>query len=191
MLCELCKQNQATVHVEEIIGGKKLTLNICTECAAKKDLLAQFMHGLDLNGLLKNMYKHFVQDEDGDDEEMEADSSSRRDDVPQSCPFCNWTVEKLRKTGRLGCSRCYHVFRDILNDSLIAMHRGLHHKGKSPDHPESPGTIAKDMELIRELESLRRDLQGSIRREEYEIAARIRDKISDLEQLLAEKGIPI
>jgi protein-arginine kinase activator protein McsA len=51
--------------------------------------------------------------------------------------------------------------------------------------------VEQDLALIRELETLRKDLQGSIRREEYEIAARIRDKIFDLEQLLAEKGIQI
>ena len=71
----------------------------------------------------------------------------------------------------------------ILNWSLSGL-RALREKNNF--------TNTTDQEtLIRELEMLRKDLQGSIRLEEYEIAARIRDKILDLEQLLAEKGIGI
>ena len=44
MLCEICKKNEATIHIQEIIGGQKKSMHLCSSCAAAK----QQGEGLDL-----------------------------------------------------------------------------------------------------------------------------------------------
>ena len=193
MICQICKKNPATVHVQEIVGGKKNTLHLCASCADKKAMLEPFLHGTDLEAIIKDMMGMI---KNGPEDAGEAHAHESKEHGHGSvCPFCSWTYEKWNKTGRLGCERCYNVFASEIEERLPAMHRGLIHKGKTPPGMEkqdnAAGQVEQDLALIRELEMLRKDLQGSIRRDEYEIAARIRDKIFDLEQLLAEKGIGI
>ena len=35
MLCQICKANPATIHIQEIVNGQTNTLHICPECAKK------------------------------------------------------------------------------------------------------------------------------------------------------------
>lgn len=194
MICQICKKNPATVHVQEIIGGKKSTLHLCASCADKKAMLEPFLHGTDLEAIIKDMMGMIKEGQEDAEEAHDHEHEDHKRRVV--CPFCLWTLEQWNKTGRLGCERCYTVFASEIDGQLPAMHRGIVHKGKMPPELESQEQTAaeqveEELALIRDLESLRKDLQGSIRREEYEIAAKIRDKIADLEQLLAEKGLKI
>ena len=194
MICQICKKNPATVHVQEIIGGKKNTLHLCASCADKKAMLEPFLHGADLDAIIKDMMG-MIQ---GDPGTVDGQDSASSGDPEQCtvCPFCSWTLEKLHKTGRLGCERCYTVFAAEIENKLPAMHRGIEHRGKNPPgmmnmDTSSTEQVDQDLAMIRELKALRNDLQGSVRREEYEIAAGLRDKIAELEQILAEKGIKV
>ena len=36
MLCEICHKNEATIHIQEIIGGQKKSMHLCSSCAAAK-----------------------------------------------------------------------------------------------------------------------------------------------------------
>ena len=38
MLCQICKANPATIHIQEIVNGQTNTLHICAECAKKRNL---------------------------------------------------------------------------------------------------------------------------------------------------------
>lgn len=190
MICQICKKNPATVHVQEIIGGKKNTLHLCASCADKKAMLEPFLHGADLDAILKDVMGMIQGMPEGDNVSAVTSDDPERNTV---CPFCSWTLEKWQKTGRLGCERCYTVFASEIETQLPSMHRGLVHNGKTPPGSEgdkSPGDqVEQELALIRQLKAMRDDLKGSILREEYEIAATLRDKIADLEQLLAEKGV--
>ena len=37
MLCDICKKNEATVHIKEFHNGQCETHHLCAECAGKKD----------------------------------------------------------------------------------------------------------------------------------------------------------
>ena len=53
MLCEICNKNEATIHIQEIVGGKKKSLHLCSACAAAKQHGAGMDIGpFDLAGLL-------------------------------------------------------------------------------------------------------------------------------------------
>ncbi|MBR2428263.1 MAG: UvrB/UvrC motif-containing protein [Lentisphaeria bacterium] len=194
MICQICKKNPATVHVQEIVGGKKNTLHLCASCADKKAMLEPFLHGTDLNSLIKDMMG-MIQNGGPEAENAHGTSAADKPEHNTVCPFCSWSLEQWQKTGRFGCERCYTVFGAEIDAKLPSMHRGIVHKGKTPPGMEDGNTVSdqveQDLALIRELKQLRNDLQGCIRREEYEIAARVRDKIAELEQLLAEKGVKV
>ena len=42
MMCEECGKSVAVVHVEQMINGKKVVMNLCRECAEKKECLMSF-----------------------------------------------------------------------------------------------------------------------------------------------------
>ena len=54
MLCEICKQNQATIHVQTIDKGEKITLHVCADCAAEKDLNTAGTDGVNIAEILIN-----------------------------------------------------------------------------------------------------------------------------------------
>lgn len=83
-----------------------------------------------------------------------------------ACPHCGWTLRDFKQTSRFGCPRDYEVFGEFVNDLLEQLHG-------SSEHPASPA----DAELAR----LTRDLQEAVEREQYEVAARLRDRIRELE----------
>ncbi|MFA5881294.1 MAG: UvrB/UvrC motif-containing protein, partial [Eubacteriales bacterium] len=78
----------------------------------------------------------------------------------------------------LGCPTCYDVFENKLDPVLRRIHGNPRHTGKIPKR--TGGTI----ELRREIEELKRELQAAITSEEYEKAAEVRDKIRGLENKL-------
>jgi protein arginine kinase activator len=111
------------------------------------------------------------------------------------CSVCNMSFSEFSKTGRLGCSNCYKVFRNELNPILRRIHGSIEHKGKTPVRGV-PGTpkktentkaaqeneeAAKSEVNCNELERLKTELNEAIKTEEYEKAAVIRDKIKELE----------
>ncbi|MFA7230214.1 MAG: UvrB/UvrC motif-containing protein [Victivallaceae bacterium] len=181
MRCDLCNKNEATIHIQEIINGEKKNLHLCGQCAAKK---AQNVQGIDLGGfnlaeMLYNLSEKFNipgLQLPGQVERQEQEHSQEQPDI--SCPVCGWSVVGLRRTGRLGCPECYNTFKSIIDGALENMHRGKLHVGKKPGadkSDESPRMMLEMMNLQKELEEL-------VKREEYEKAAEVRDKISDLKK---------
>ncbi|MBC7195602.1 MAG: hypothetical protein H5U37_08105, partial [Caldisericia bacterium] len=45
MLCDICKKNEASIFITELINGEKKTLNLCFECASN----------LGVKGILKEL----------------------------------------------------------------------------------------------------------------------------------------
>ncbi|MBE6368278.1 MAG: hypothetical protein E7052_10300 [Lentisphaerae bacterium] len=166
MLCEICHKNEATIHIQEIIGGQKKSMHLCSSCAAAK----QQGEGLDfgpfnLAGLLYKLSGN-VSENDLPGE----DAGSQL-----SCPVCSWDASQLQSCGRVGCSNCYKVFGSSLDDVLKNIHRGTSHVGKQPS--------GKGTELCscrRKLAQLQKELQRAIETEAYEKAAELRDQISEL-----------
>ena len=175
MLCEICNKNEATIHIQEIVGGKKKSLHLCSACAAAKQQGAGMDLGpFDLAGLLYKLSgaESAAAPENGGEKEEKSELV---------CPVCDWTAEKLKKSGRLGCGNCYKVFASLLADPLKNMHRGSAHLGKQP--------VGRGTELCRcrqELARLQQDLQKAVELENYESAAELRDQINELKKRCEE-----
>jgi len=163
MLCELCKQTQATVHLTEIVNDQMSELHLCEVCANQKG--AQVESNFGLSDLLSGLATEFGKSQEP--EEAQA---------VKTCPSCGMAYEEFRKLGRLGCSVCYTAFKPLLGGLLKRIHGSPIHLGKSPVH------LVKTSKVRSELVELKRKLEKAIKKEAFEEAAKLRDMIRHMEQ---------
>ncbi|EDY19264.1 UvrB/UvrC protein [Chthoniobacter flavus Ellin428] len=158
MHCDVCKTNQATVFLTQIVDGKMQKVNLCEACSKEKGVTDPT--GFALADLLLGL---------GAAQEME------RGGTVQKCPACGFSQADFKKTGRLGCATCYTTFADGLAALLKGMHKGTDHVGKVP------ARLAKSIEREVQLKTLQRDLKKAVASEDYESAATLRDQIRHLD----------
>lgn len=96
----------------------------------------------------------------------------------QVCDVCGIKFVEFRNTGRLGCPHDYDAFQTDLVPLLENCHGDVKHVGKTPRR--LPATRATQSELT----AMKRQLQAAIQKEAYEDAARLRDRIRQLEDQL-------
>ncbi|MBI3332914.1 MAG: UvrB/UvrC motif-containing protein [Candidatus Omnitrophica bacterium] len=171
MTCDLCGQNEATVHLTEIINDSSRELHLCETCAREKGQQTAQQFGLAelLGGL--------------------ADFGAKLEGGPAktklSCPQCGMTYEDFRKSGRLGCGNCYEAFHRYLAPLLKRIHGSTQHVGRSPSAAapaQAQGEGPKD-----ELARLKTSLKEAVAGEAFEEAARLRDRVRALEAKLKKR----
>ena len=185
MLCDICKQHEATIHVQEIINSNKKAIHLCSECALKK---SQNDPSFDFGGFnLAEMLYNISESQGGIPDLSQLSEDKTDDDIEKTpdlkCSECKWTLKALRRTGRVGCPECYKVFREVIDNALENMHRGKLHVGKKPGSKSSDNSSA----LMLKLMNLQKELDEVIQREEYEKAAKLRDKITILKEKMNNK----
>lgn len=176
MLCDICKQNEATVHVTNVVNGVKKEYNICESCAKKHkgfnlidpnfidmgniDISSPFSFTNVLSGLMDYMTQ-----------------STQNEIEPQLvCENCGMTYNEFKETGLLGCSECYKNFQSTLSPVIKRVQGNVEHVGKLPKKS------AKGIAGKRKILKLKEDLQKAIAEEEYEEAAKIRDEIRKIQK---------
>ncbi|MDD5005262.1 MAG: UvrB/UvrC motif-containing protein [Candidatus Omnitrophica bacterium] len=173
MLCDVCGKNQATVHLTEIVDEQMTELHLCEECARQKSSQMEQQFGLaDLLAGLVDFGKH------AEGQEL----------AKIRCPSCNLSYEDFKKIGRLGCSNCYTTFIRYLTPLLKRIHGTTVHTGKFPKGVSAPApevALKKPEAAAKpktELSELKNKLQEAVRTENFEEAARLRDKVKELEK---------
>lgn len=159
MLCCICKEKEAKVHLTQIVGDKMQKVDLCDDCAKQKGVddptgssLAHLLLGLGAS--------------------QEAETS---EGLNLRCPHCGFTQADFKKTGRLGCARCYDVFGEALESLLKSMHKGTRHVGKTPTAQRQ----VRDTQ--RQVKSLQEQLGKAIAAEDFEEAAKLRDEIKRIQ----------
>lgn len=168
MLCEECKKKSASVHITKIVNNQKTERHLCEDCAA---LEHQINFGLapdfSIHQFLSNLLNY----------EHPASTSIK---VPlqreERCPQCGLTYDQFVQGGKMGCSSCYSTFDNRIGSLLKRIHGASAHVGKVPRRTGGKYRVQ------REITNLRNQLSEVIRREEFEAAAEIRDKIKELEK---------
>ena len=160
MLCDICKKNEATVHLTQIIDNKMLKVDLCDGCSKTKGI--QETTGFSLADLQVGL---------GSGDEISGDANVK-------CTVCGFTQADFKKTGRLGCSACWASFEQGLAPLLKAMHKSERHVGKVP------GKAAHTLVITEQIKDLAGELDKAVRGEKYEDAAHIRDQIRELESKL-------
>jgi protein arginine kinase activator len=162
MVCNICGKNQATVHLTEIIDEQITELHLCEECAQKKGAQMESHFGLsDLLAGLADLGTQF---------------NKTKADTKLKCPKCGLTYEDFKKVGRLGCGECYATFKEALVPLLKRIHGSTQHYGKSPKKIAKLGKVKNESEVMKE------KLQKAIQKEDFEEAAKLRDKIKEIEK---------
>jgi len=164
MLCCICKEKEAKVHLTQIVGEKMQKVDLCEECASQKGV--NDPAGFSLADLLLGL---------GASQEMEQAAGG----VELKCPHCGFTQADFKKAGRLGCSECYDTFAEGLDGLLKTMHKGTKHVGKIPQ------ALQQSRDLSDRLKALQKKLDKAVADEDFEQAAVMRDEIKMTKEKLA------
>jgi protein arginine kinase activator len=169
MKCDICHANEATVHLTEIINNKMTKLHLCENCAKEKSQEMEEHFGLAdlLSGLA--------------DLAPIVETEEKISGPGMKCSSCGFSFQNFRKMGRLGCPKCYATFKDQLNPLLRKIHGSDTHIGKMPSKKE----VVRDKAAL--VVDLKQALAKAIGAEEFEEAARLRDRIRAIE-IKKDKG---
>lgn len=159
-MCDACGEKEASVHLTQMVDEDVRKIHLCETCAAAS--------GLDVNGPMSLTDMLFglggTKEQDGP--------------VPdKTCPVCQMHFADFKKTTRLGCQNCYDAFAEEIMPLIEEMHRGKKHVGKMP------ARSVRKQGVFHCLPDLRSALRAAVDSENYEEAARIRDRI----RMCAEK----
>lgn len=107
-----------------------------------------------------------------------------------ACGNCGTTLEEIRVGHPLGCSTCYEVFDEVILSELIneqkLPQRMINNKRNMPLHiGRAPGETQEISATVRLL-ALNEALTETLKREDYEQAALLRDQIKKITE--ADKG---
>jgi protein arginine kinase activator len=160
MICRRCKKRQATVHLTEVVGGKKIEKHLCEQCAVDEGITIK--SHVSLNDLLSNF--------------IMAHGAASEEAASLVCPECGLGFVEFRQNGLLGCPNDYEAFKKPLLGLLERAHNGgTRHIGKLP------ARAGVDDRRHHDLVRMRRELDEAVKVEDYETAARLRDRIKTLE----------
>jgi protein arginine kinase activator len=155
--CSECKRPIVTCYTE-VVGKTVYRLSMCAICPVLKNRL----HGTPLH-----------------EPSLVGVSTSEL-----CCGNCGTTAGAIRMGSLVGCGTCYEIFENLLIQELSAAERALYkvqgakrpaplHLGKVPGQP-------LHMNPAQHLLSLHQALGETLRREDYEQAAWLRDQIKAL-----------
>lgn len=165
MLCDDCGSNAVHVHMIKILNGVKTETHLCESCASSKGELC-FSAGIhfSVNDMVKAMFSQEL-------------SASHETEL--NCPNCGMVFSDFSRSGQIGCNVCYNIFHEQLEPIIRRVHGTNNHTGKAP---QKAGNMIRTRLAVK---GLRKDLEQSVEREDYEAAARIRDNIRLLEKQMA------
>ena len=167
MLCCVCKEKEATVHLTQIAGEKMQKVDLCEDCAKTKGVndLTSFSVADLLLGL-------------GASQEIEQAGGG----AGVRCARCGFTQADFKKAGRLGCPECYKTFAEALEGLLKTMHKGTRHVGKVPE------SLRRTRDVSDRMAALQKKLSKAIEEENFEQAAQLRDQIKQMNARLGNVG---
>lgn len=111
MLCENCKEREATVHFTEIMNGRVQKHHLCKECAAQMEMMGYASNEVPFVKLLTGM--------------LAAGQTQEQGENPLQyvrCPKCGMTYEEFTRVGKFGCAECIDVFGPLIGDHMKKLH---------------------------------------------------------------------
>ena len=164
MQCQVCQKKEATIHLTEITDGVRSEVHLCEHCAQEEGIAVKSQ--LSINELLSGLLAT-----QPSDDELFGDTEQEL-----SCPHCGFTLAQFTKEAVLGCPYDYEVFEKSLLPLIEKAHDGKTvHRGKVPSK------MPKDTKKQIKLTALRQQLEAAVQSEDYELAAKLRDEINQLE----------
>lgn len=178
--CDRC-DNEATVHEVSVRNGMKVERHLCETCAAQ--------HGIEITPGGTPNVKHLVKAL----MTQAPIAGGPAVQVPMgrlpACLACKLTFADFKQQGMLGCPECYRCFEAFLGPLIErAQEGGVSHCGKAPARllsgapagsppPPKPASATTAPTVEEQIERLRQELEQAVKREQYEVAAKVRDAI--------------
>ena len=152
--CSHCN-SPTSIHITKVVDGEAVKMGLCANCPKALELKQGASWDL-----------------------VDAENGGKQPRLPKendrACPSCGLTPGDFKEQGRLGCAKCYETFEGKLSSVIKKLHRGESHVGKVP--------AGKRREVsAEEIAALKRRLDEYVSREDYEMAAVVRDQISALD----------
>lgn len=185
MLCQNCGKNEANVRYTQVINGVRKELNLCSDCARKLGV-DRIDIPMDFTSFLGDFFNDYA--------ESSLLPSFSIDNV--KCKTCGMTYNDFIDTGMFGCSDCYDTFSGPIDSLLKNLHGTAKHigrgaknvddllgknaKSKTKNNSKLSGKNKAENSENSELENLQKQLDKAIKEERYEDAAKIRDKIKEM-----------
>ncbi len=168
MICEHCKEREATTHIKQNINGNKTEMFLCSECAEKLGMNEMF-EPITLGSFFGNF--------------LSASTSAFNSLAGvDRCSYCGSSFNDIIDSGKVGCAHCYDRFYDRLAPSIEKLHGKTRHVGKSVTYTEdeSKEKTKEEKKPINKIDELKAELKQAIKEQRFEDAAVLRDKIRDL-----------
>lgn len=174
MLCKACNKNQATIHYKSNINGKVVEKYLCSECAEKEgihtksafepiDMMDGFF-GKNTDDIFGGLFAGMMNT-----------PSSKSVSEPKVCSLCGMRYSEFLHAGKIGCAECYKTFSSSLGSTIKRIHGNVAHCGKVPEGKKN------EISDRRKIEQLKAKLSEAIEKQEYEMAAKYRDEIKEIE----------
>lgn len=177
MQCDYC-DSKATVFFTQIIGDSAKKSCLCEKCAMDNgvtDPEGFLLGNVDPSKISAQAASAVEGGDAADAPHAGAKSVSPPRDMSNGiCPGCGFAFDDLKKTGRLGCSKCYQFFREEIKHNLGGMHKDTCHVGRVPEG------MLEAFKYRQQLEKLEQEMAAAIAAEDYEKAAALRDEIGNL-----------
>ncbi len=166
MLCQKCKQNNATSHIHYVRNGVVRDMYLCSGCA--KEYKTKSFYDADILKMLTSLL----------------DDGFENNKTVLKCDCCGADFDEIRRTGKVGCGNCYKVFEKQLSTTIARLHGRTTHIGKTLgiSTTDKSASVAENNSPENRLENLKKRLAEAIAKEEYEKAAVIRDEIRKMEE---------
>lgn len=188
MLCEKCKQREASIVLTEVVNGVRTEHNLCRHCASQLERNQFLEMDFPFMKLLSNILG------------IESDSESLHFEQLEklSCPVCGTTYGDFVKNSSFGCADCYETFGLLIENNIKKMQGSSMHVGKKPkfqyameaqteENPQNePQKMKVQISKEEQIELLRARIKEAISEEDYEKAAHYRDEIKALTEGVAE-----
>lgn len=170
MLCEHCNKRPATVHLTKILNDKKTQIHLCEQCAKQQEGVP-FDTTFSINNFLTGLLDSIQ------------DSPIKVDYIQTTkCDKCGMAYGKFKQLGRLGCGECYNAFQEKLETLIKRVQGSENHVGKIPK--KAGGSIL----IKKEIKKLKDQLDEAVRKEDFEEAVVLRDKIRAYESKMENRG---
>ena len=155
MLCQHCKKNTANINYVEKVNGNKFECHLCSACYAE-------LYG-ELNDKVNN--------------DIWAGLFGSSVAETKICPVCGTTYDDYERTGLLGCTSCYDVFKEELIPSIMRIQGKIEHVGKVGNNLDALG-------LHRRLNSLQEQLEKALREKRFSVADALNRQINSIKKIL-------
>ncbi|MCC7053346.1 MAG: UvrB/UvrC motif-containing protein [Gemmatimonadaceae bacterium] len=160
MVCDACGERDAVVHLTQVVDETMTQVHLCEQCAAEKGVETTVTSAkTPLTALLQSVQQ-----------QMAGNPSDQA-----RCAFCQATYKDFRASGRLGCARCYGTFEPQLRDLLQRVHGATRHTGLAYG-PPAPDQLQRASTVL----ELREQLRRAIELEQFEQAAKLRDRLKEV-----------